>query len=311
MRRLALLVIALVIVAGCSSSDGGGSSASSSGRSSTTTLPEIESAGDEADRLEAARTRWEAAGIDDYTWSFTRVCFCPQLTAEVTVEAGQAVRVSVDDDDQFPAESAELEFRTIEELFDVIEREIDESDEVTVDYDPETGRVLRFDADRITEAVDDELGYQVESFVPADQRRPDLSDVELTESYPCGYGFHGSNTAQTVGVTLEIDTSAGRPAAVTTLPDRQWTATVLRGEHLFANWCNDLVAPGTPERLVAESLPLVAGTITIDGPVPAFAAYGTEVTATLTGLVAEQADGTQVELPDAELVNTNWGGAAG
>lgn len=300
-----MIVFAAVLMAGCTSTDDGARGGS------TSTLPEIEGGGNEADRLEAARLRWEAAAIDDYTWSFTRLCFCPQLTVEVTVEAGQPVRESVEDDDRFPAEPAELEFRTMEELFDVIEREIRESDEVTVEYDAETGRVLRFDADRITEAVDDELGYQVESFVPADQRRPDLADVKLTESYPCGYGFHGSNAAQTVGVTLEIDPSDGRPAAVTTLPDPQWTATLLRGEHLFANWCNDLVAPGTPERVVAESLPIVEGTITIDGPVPAFDHYGAEVAATLTGLVVEQPDGTRVELSDAELVNTNWGGAAG
>ncbi len=305
MRLLAAIVFATVLAVGCTSTDDGEQGGS------TSTLPEIDGAGDETARLDAARARWEAAGIDDYTWSFARLCFCPQLTAEVTVEAGEAVRESIEDYDQFPAEPAELQFRTMEELFDVIEREIDESDEVMVEYDPETGQVARFDADRITEAVDDELGYQVESFVPADQRRPDLSDVELTESHPCGYGFHGSNTAQTVGVNLDIDRSGGRPAAVTTLPDPQWTATLLRGEHLFVNWCNDLVPPGTPERRETASLPIVAGTISIDGRVPAFDDYGAEVAATLTGLVVEQSDGTRIDLADAELLNTNWGGAAG
>ncbi|MBL8775614.1 MAG: hypothetical protein JNK12_06780 [Acidimicrobiales bacterium] len=307
MRRLALLVLLLVIAAGCSFSDGGGS-ASSSGQSSTSTLPEIDGAGDEAARLEAARVRWEAAAIDDYTWSFTRLCFCPVLSAEVRVEDGEAVTESIDV--EF-GEADELDFATMDELLSFLAREIEDSDDVTVEYDAETGRVLRFDADRIAEAVDDELGYQVDSFVPADQRRPDLSDVELTESYPCGRGFQGSNAAQTVGVTLEIDPAGGRPPAVTTLPDPQWTATLLRGEHLFANWCNDLVQPGTPERRVAESLPIVAGTITIERPVPAFDHYGAEVTATLTDLVVEQPDGTRIDLPDAELVNESWGGAAG
>lgn len=295
-------MFATVLMVGCSSADDGEQGGS------TSTLPEINGAGDEADRLEAARARWEASAIEDYTWSFTRLCFCPVLNAEIRVEDGEAVPESIDV--EF-GEADELEFATMDELFSFLEREIRESDEVTAEYDAETGRVLRFDADRITEAVDDELGYKVESFVPADQRRPDLSHVELTASYPCGYGFHGSNTAQTVGVTLEIDPSGGPPAAVTTLPDPQWTATLLRGDHLFANWCNDLVPPGTPERRVAESLPIVAGTITVDGPVPAFDAYGADVTATLTGLVVERPDGIHVELADAELVNDNWGGAAG
>lgn len=59
-------------------------------------LPEIGNAGDEPDRLDAARVRWEAAGIDSYTWSFTRVCFCPPLTAEVRVEDGEAVDERID-----------------------------------------------------------------------------------------------------------------------------------------------------------------------------------------------------------------------
>lgn len=291
-----------LLVAGCSSAGderGGGSSVA---------LPDIKSAGDEMDQLDAARVRWEAAGIDSYTWSFTRVCFCPPLTAEVRVEGGEAVDRSIDV--EF-GEVADVDFTTMEELFDFVEHEIDDSDEVTVDYDPETGQVISFDADRITEAVDDELGYRVQSFVPADQRRPALDDVELTESFPCGHGFQGSNAAQTVGVILEIDRSVGLPAAITDLPDPQWRARLIRGEHLFANWCNDVVSPGDLTRQVTASLPIVAGTITFEGPVPAFDDYGASVSATLTGLVAEHPDGSRVELQEAVLVNDNWGGAAG
>lgn len=44
---------------------------------------------------------------------------------------------------------------------------------------------------------------------------------------------------------------------------------------------------------------------------PAFDDYGAEVTAAVTDLVVEQPDGTRIDLPDPELVNTNWGGSAG
>lgn len=182
-----VLFAVVVVVAGCTSAENGGLGGS------TSTLPEIDGAGDEAARLDAARVRWEAAAIDDYTWSFTRLCFCPPLSAEVEVAAGEVVREDVVDDDRFPADSTELDFRTMEDLFDLLQREIRDSDAVTVDYEPDTGQVVNFQADRIANVADDELGYHVDSFVPADERHPDLRDVDLTESYPCGYGFQGSN----------------------------------------------------------------------------------------------------------------------
>lgn len=167
MRRFVGIAVAAVVVAGCASSGGGAGGGTSGTKATTTTVPEIPAAGDEADRLEAARARWEAAAIDDYTWSFTRVCFCPPLSAEVRVEGGRAVPESIEV--EF-GEVEDLDFATMEELFDFIGHEIDHSDEVTVEYDPDTGQVRSFDADRITTAVDDELGYQVERLVPADQR---------------------------------------------------------------------------------------------------------------------------------------------
>ena len=205
----------------------------------------------------------------------------------------------------------DLDFTTMEALFDKVEEEIDRSDEVTVDYDEVTGQVRSFDADRIRQGIDDELGYEVTSFVPADQRRPPLDRVELTESFPCGHGFQGSNAAQTVGLTADVVAAAGDPAAVVTLPDPDWEVTVLRGEHLFANWCNDVAAPGTPERRVTATLPIAAGTITFEGPVPGADAHTDRFTARFSGVEVRKPDGTRVTLPDATLVNDAWGGAAG
>lgn len=173
-----MLAVSMLVV-GCSSGD-------NDGDSTATTLPVITDAGDQGDRLAAARVRWEAADIDDYTWSFTRLCFCPPLTAEVRVDDGEAADQDIDV--EF-GEVDELDFATMEDLFDVIEHEIEQSDEVAADY--------------------------------------------------------------------------------------------------------------------------VAGTITIDGPVPPFDAYGTKVTATWTDAVVLRPDRSTVELPDVALVNDNWGGAAG
>ena len=160
MRLLAGIVVAITLIAGgCAS--GHGDEGASGG---STTLPEIDPKGDQVARLEAARERWAAAGIEDYRWTFTRLCFCPPLSADIRVEGGEADRSSIEIEFGYPDD---LDFTTMEELFDFIEDEIARSDEVTVDYDPVTGQVRGFDADRITTAVDDELGYDVTSLVPA------------------------------------------------------------------------------------------------------------------------------------------------
>lgn len=302
MRLLAGLVIAVALVAGACSSGGEGESGGS------TTLPEIDPKGDESARLDAARERWAAAGIEDYRWTFRRVCFCPPATADVRVEAGEADRSSIAVEFGYPED---LDFTTMEELYGFIADEIERSDEVTVDYDPVTGQVRSFTADRIITGVDDELGYQVLSLVLEDQHRPSLAQVELTESYPCGRGFQGSNAAQTVGLTAEFVAPSGDPDATVTLPDPAWDVTVLRGEHLFANWCNDVVAPGDPQRRLTASFLVVAGTITFVGPAPGPDAHTDRFSALLTDLVVEKPDGTRVTLPDVDLVNESWGGAAG
>lgn len=124
------------------------------------------SGGDE--RLEAARARWAAAEIEDYTWRFTRDCFCPPLSAEVRVADGEAVDVSRLTDPRGGGEVPELEFTTMEELFDLIERELGDAHEVTAAYDPTTGQVVRFATDQRADTVDDERGYEVTRFVPGD-----------------------------------------------------------------------------------------------------------------------------------------------
>lgn len=302
MRLLARLVVALALLAGACSSGGGGGSGGS------TTLPEIGPKGDETARLEAAQARWAGAGIEDYRWTFRRMCFCPPMTADVRVEGGEADRSSIAI--EF-GHAEDLDFTTMEELYGVIADEIERSDEVTVDYDPVTGQVRSFTADRITTGVDDELGYDVLSLVPKEQYRPSLAQVELTESFPCGHGFQGANAAQTVGLTADFVAPTGDPEAIVMLPDPAWDVTVLRGEHLFANWCNDVLAPGDLVPRIMVSFPVVAGTITYDGPAPGPDAHTDRFTARLTGLVVEKPDGTRVTLPDVDLVNESWGGAAG
>jgi hypothetical protein len=96
----------------------------------------------------------------------------------------------------------------------------------------------------------------------------------------------------------------------TTLPDDAWDATVLIGEDLYANWCDDVLEPGEPEPAVNERWPITAGTITLLAPAPADVCPH-EARATATGLEATRPDGATVELGGRELVNDGWGCFAG
>lgn len=164
MRRLiALLAVGVFALSGCSDDE---VSVGTEGEQTTTTLPEIPPQGaPEQHRLDAAIARWEAAGIDDYEWAYSRHCFCPSLDVTVQVEGGVAVDHQLEQDESgFPASDEDLQILTMPDLFDVVQESIDTADSFTVEYEPDTGRVTSIDVDPIENAVDDEFGYVVGSF---------------------------------------------------------------------------------------------------------------------------------------------------
>jgi hypothetical protein len=283
---------------------------------STTALPTIPAPGTpEEARLDAARARWAASGIETYRWTYARSCFCPQLTVAVTVEAGEAVdhRVSVVGGGPSGA-AGELEILTMLDFYEEVQRAIDTADSLAVAYEPETGRILSLDVDRFENAVDDEYGYAVTSFVPAEARDGASALAELTEQWPCGRGFHLSDPAQTTALMLDLTDPTGleAPPQATTLPDDRWDARVLVGTDLFANWCDDLIMAGDPVPQTEETWPVVAGTVTFLEDVGSLGgACERPVVARLAGLVVERPDGTHVPIADREVRNSCWNGAAG
>lgn len=117
-----------------------------------------------ADILEQAQTRraaWEQRGIDDYTFEFERICFCPPLYATVTVVNG-AVTSAIDMDTGMPVDAELLdEVRTIPELFDFIEEAAAlDPDALTVEYDLTESFPTRISMDRLFMAADDEITLQ-------------------------------------------------------------------------------------------------------------------------------------------------------
>jgi hypothetical protein len=138
-------------------------------------------------------------------------------------------------------------------------------------------------------------------------------DLAALDEYGCGYGFWLGSPDQAVAVRFAADNESvteGELPQQTTLPDDAWDATVLIGEDLYANWCDDVLEPGEPEPAVNERWPITAGTITLLAPAPADVCPH-EARATATGLEATRPDGATVELGGRELVNDGWGCFAG
>ncbi len=314
-RALALLAVGSFVLLGCGDDD-----VAVGTEGTTTTTTALPTGGSEQERLDAARARWDAAGIADYTWSYRRSCFCPPFAVTVVVEDGAAVSHEVEADPAVdPVVPEEVAIFTVEDLFAEVQQAIDTADSVTVEYEDETGRVLTVDVDQITNAVDDEYSYAVTAFAepgdsPPTTEAPVTDRVELSEHFGCGHGFHASNPEQTVALRIDVAelTPTAFPAVIQ-LPDPGWVAAVHLGEELYANWCNDVIDSSQPQPRIDESWTIVAGTMEFVGEPPnADTTSGIRsVTVRLTGLVAERPDGSRVELRDLEVTNDSWGMFAG
>lgn len=98
--------------------------------------------------LDAARAQWKAANVRDYEFTLRESCFCPPADPERSV-----VR-----------DGAATQGRTIEQVFDIVQQEIDSRpDQFSATYG-EHGIPLHMSVDRIEMAVDDEYAFEVSDF---------------------------------------------------------------------------------------------------------------------------------------------------
>lgn len=114
-------------------------------------------------RLQHARETWATNGLEDYRWTYSQVCYCPQIRMRIDVEQGQAtswVNLANRKDRTDP------QVRTMEDLFDLIEEALPDAELVEVRYDQHTGAVRRVSVDRDRLAVDDEYTYRVGAVQP-------------------------------------------------------------------------------------------------------------------------------------------------
>ena len=120
-----------------------------------------------ADRLRAARQQWEAEGPARYSVVVRRSCTnCEGGTEFATIVVHDGTRVSatlVESGDPVPAPYVAL-YLTVPELFDVVEEALDDDAErIIVSYDALFGYPTSIYVDRISDVLNDELGYTAHS----------------------------------------------------------------------------------------------------------------------------------------------------
>ena len=124
--------------------------------------------------LDEGLARWRAAGIHDYEYSYQRVCEChPDIPADtiVTVRDGTVVAVRYAREDY--AADVELAadrvrwFRTIDDLFGLVESAESQNAVLRVTYDPRYGFPTAIYVDYLADVVGDELDLRVTRFTPA------------------------------------------------------------------------------------------------------------------------------------------------
>lgn len=119
--------------------------------------------------LDAARDRWEDAGLTSYAVTQRRICFCPPPHAWTVVVTGSGPQFvdSVDDPGGSDLTGRALEqialdqAVSVEGLFDWIEDQLGGAGTIDVTYDPDLGYPATISADPIPGAADDEISWEL------------------------------------------------------------------------------------------------------------------------------------------------------
>lgn len=119
------------------------------------------------DALDKNRQKWEEQGIDDYSFTLQRSCFCIQDAVKpvnIEVQNGKVASATFEDGTPLP-DNLNYNKLSIDDLFDTIENAIDNgAASVNVEYDSETGMPTSIYVDQLEFAADDEFGLNVSNF---------------------------------------------------------------------------------------------------------------------------------------------------
>ena len=119
--------------------------------------------------LDAARDRWADAGLDTYTMTLQRICFCPSPDYtgpfEVTVRDGAVETVRLDgatvDDERGVS---------VDDLFALIEEAYERNAaRVELEFHPELGYPTSLGIDYDTMMADEEIAYRVSDLRASDR----------------------------------------------------------------------------------------------------------------------------------------------
>jgi hypothetical protein len=121
--------------------------------------------------LDVALSKWEQSNIKNYEYQLRVNCFCPpNVTFPVIMKVADGVNISA----EYAQEPKEItnnyfkQYDTIDKLFDVIQKSIDDKvASLIVEYDGTYGYPKSITIDRIKDAIDDEIAFFIEVFIPA------------------------------------------------------------------------------------------------------------------------------------------------
>jgi hypothetical protein len=121
--------------------------------------------------LATNREKWNAAGVNHYTFELLVSCFCPFseiMPITVEVKDGQIVSMTDVNGQAVEGEFAQYieEAASMDRLFALAEKNAAEADEIQVTYDAQYGFPAAINVDFIKLAVDDEISYYVNNFKP-------------------------------------------------------------------------------------------------------------------------------------------------
>jgi hypothetical protein len=121
----------------------------------------------EQTQLQSARRLWRSQGLNDYTYTFSRSCFCVteyREPATITVRAGAIVSAT----SVANGRARDLAwYHTVEGLFDLIQTAIDEdAATLRVEYDSTRGYVTSAYIDIDERMADEELSFQARNLTP-------------------------------------------------------------------------------------------------------------------------------------------------
>ncbi|MEQ8839919.1 MAG: DUF6174 domain-containing protein [Acidimicrobiales bacterium] len=330
MRRILPCLLSVMLLAAACGDDASPTEAGAPGDGTTTTTTTTTTAAPvdldtPEGSLAAARDRWAANGLTSYRLATSELCFCPETNWVNTVVDGDVVGHEPVGEESFYDPGP----RSMETLFDEIDAAIaDGYHTLDLDFDDETGAVVRYWVDVDEMIADEEHGVEVTSLTPYD---PDASAVvptaaALVDDYGCGYLFAKGNADQSLALVISWTGSAADgpdlSAPIDLAITEDWSATITAGTDLFANWCDDVFEPDEPTPAVTDTWTIVDGTVTVDTDLADVASCGgTEVTATLSGTIAktttegvnalDDISPADLTLDDIALTNPAWGCFAG